>query len=176
MTCIIGIVEKGKVYIGGDSAGVSGMDVTIRKDDKVFRVGDFVIGGTTSFRMLQLLKYSFKPPKVKGDLHKYMCTDFVDEIRKTFAAGGFLEKDRDSDVGGTFLVAYKGRLFEINSDFQVGEAKEGIAAVGCGARYAIGAAYALNGLGAKPIIKEALRISAHYSGGVRPPFKVIKSK
>lgn len=48
MTCIVGYFDKKtkKVTIGGDSAGVSGLHITIRKDPKVFRVGEFIIGCT----------------------------------------------------------------------------------------------------------------------------------
>ena len=40
MTCIVGYLDKKtkKVTIGGDSAGVAGLDITIRKDEKVFKV------------------------------------------------------------------------------------------------------------------------------------------
>ena len=36
MTCIVGYLDKKtkKVTIGGDSAGVAGLDITIRKDEK----------------------------------------------------------------------------------------------------------------------------------------------
>ena len=57
--------EKEKVFIGGDSAGAnSGWDVRIRKYPKVFKVNDFAIGCTTSFRVIQLIRFSFKPPKI----------------------------------------------------------------------------------------------------------------
>jgi hypothetical protein len=36
MTCIVGLVDKGDVYIGGDSAGVAGLSLSIRADEKVF--------------------------------------------------------------------------------------------------------------------------------------------
>ena len=62
MTCIAAITEKGKVYMGGDSAGVSGYDITIRADEKVFKNGQCVFGFTSSFRMGQLLCYKFKVP------------------------------------------------------------------------------------------------------------------
>ena len=38
MTCIAGLVDSnGDIYIGGDSAGVAGYDLTIRADEKVFK-------------------------------------------------------------------------------------------------------------------------------------------
>ena len=39
MTCIVGIADGAKVWIGGDSAGVAGWSLTVRADEKVFAVG-----------------------------------------------------------------------------------------------------------------------------------------
>ena len=74
MTCIVGLVHEGVVYIGGDSAGVAGLSLTVRADEKVFRNSDFLMGFTTSFRMGQLLRYSLKPPRrhPDDDIHQYM--------------------------------------------------------------------------------------------------------
>jgi ATP-dependent protease HslVU (ClpYQ) peptidase subunit len=63
MTCIVGVNHNGNIYIGGDSAGVAGLQLQIRSDEKVFLTGDFIMGFTTSFRMGQLLRYAFSPPE-----------------------------------------------------------------------------------------------------------------
>jgi ATP-dependent protease HslVU (ClpYQ) peptidase subunit len=170
MTCIVGFIDrkKGNVVIGGDSAGVSHLDIINRKDVKVFKVGDFVMGGTTSFRMLQLLRFSFAPPAVPEDmdLYKYMCTLFVDECKEALKKGGYSE-------GGTFLVGYKDRLFTVESDWQVAESYDDFAACGCGGNYALGA-MAVQGKGVDPVkrVKKALETATHFSGGVRPPFVI----
>ena len=44
MTCIIGLVEKGHVYMGGDSIAVSDWDMERLRPQKVFQVGDYLIG------------------------------------------------------------------------------------------------------------------------------------
>lgn len=176
MTCIVGIVEKDKVYIGGDSAGVGGLDITIRKDNKVFKVGEFVIGCTSSFRMIQLLRYSFNPPKQekkKSDVYEYMCTVFVNSLRKTFTKGGFLKKSEEVETGGVFLVGYRGRLFRIEEDYQVGESIDLYDACGCGESYAKGALRIMveqDYLYANQLIIKALETATYFSGGVRPPF------
>ena len=74
MTCIVGLVHEGVVYIGGDSAGVAGLSLTVRADEKVFQNGEFLMGFTTSFRMGQLLRYSLKPPcsYPDDDINQYM--------------------------------------------------------------------------------------------------------
>ena len=76
MTAIVGIAEKGSVYIGGDSAGVAGLSISTRTDVKVFKNGPFVLGFTSSFRMGQILQYKFDPPKqtVGQDDMKYLVT------------------------------------------------------------------------------------------------------
>jgi len=41
--------------------------------------------------------------------------------------------DKGQEAGGTFLVGYRGRLFRVDSDYQVGESVNNYCAVGCGA-------------------------------------------
>ena len=122
MTCIVGLVHEGVVYIGGDSAGVGGMSLTVRADEKVFQNGDFLMGFTTSFRMGQLLRYSLKPPRTHpdDDIHQYMVVDFVNAVRGCLKAGGYASKEHEVESGGTFLVGYAGHLFTVDSDYQVG--------------------------------------------------------
>lgn len=176
MTCIVGIIDKktNKVIIGGDSAGVSGLDITIRSDPKVFKNKGFVFGCTSSFRMIQLLRFSFKPPAVKRkDLYEYMCTDFIDAVRKCFKDGGYLQKyDTGDEKGGAFLVAYKNRLFFVDNDFQVGEPTVGYDACGCGEDFAKGVLFAQDGqkVSADKKLLNALNAAEFLSGGVRRPF------
>ena len=68
MTCIIGLAENDRVYIGADSASAEGWTVRATGLSKVFRAGEFVIGYTDSFRMGQILEYHLevreREPKV----------------------------------------------------------------------------------------------------------------
>lgn len=172
MTCIVGIVHDGKVTIGADSAGVGGLDIQNRKDVKVFTNGGFVIGCTTSFRMIQLLQYKLSAPKrhPDTDVMRFMVTDFIEEVRKLFREGGFTTKEKEAESGGTFLVGHSGRLFRIDSDFQVGERADGFDACGCGESYALGSMAALSELGPQVRLQRALETAAHFSAGVRGPF------
>lgn len=176
MTCIVGIVDKEKqrVLIGADSAESDGSNLVIRKDPKVFVVGSFVIGCTTSFRMIQLLRFSFTPPEINTeDIFRYMCTDFINEIRKTFSAGGFLTKSaRGEEQGGEFLVGYKDRLFHIETDYQVAENVDGIDAAGCGMAFALGSLHttALMDMDVESRIRKALEVSEYLAIGVKAPF------
>lgn len=182
MTCIVGIKSDGEVYIGGDSAGVSDYSLRQRADPKVFRIGSFVMGFTSSFRMGQLLAHSLEPPPVPekpSQLFGYMTKDFINTARKCLADGGYQRTVNGSDEGGTFMVGVAGRLFVIYSDYQVAESLSDFEAIGCGSDLAIGAMAAMQNC--RPSLKpqqrlvKALEITERFSSGVCGPFKTMKS-
>jgi ATP-dependent protease HslVU (ClpYQ) peptidase subunit len=180
MTCIVGLEHHNKVYIGGDSAGVAGLSVTVRADEKVFINGKCLMGFTSSFRMGQVLRYGFKPPRhpVGKDDMEYLVTDFINSVRKAYKASGYLRKSHDSEWGGTFLLGYKGHLYCVDSDFQVGRSTAGYQSVGCGSDIALGSMYTTEpaGKGGMPPasrITTALQAATKFSGGVLPPYKIL---
>jgi ATP-dependent protease HslVU (ClpYQ) peptidase subunit len=191
MTCIVGVISKNNdIVMAGDSAGVAGFSMSVRKDDKVFVRDGYIIGFTTSFRMGQLLKYDLEilPSHVgvkDKDLHGFMVTDFIPAIKDVFERGGYIQEtvDEDSkgeDKGGTFLVGTRGKLFIVADDFQVGESIHGFNSVGCGEDIALGALFGMTKI--MPLLKNptmqqakamamiALESAQEYSAGVRMPF------
>lgn len=178
MTCIVGLAHEGVVYIGGDSAGVADdWGLTVRADSKVFQNGPFLIGFSSSFRMGQLLRYAFEPPvHAEGvSVEKYMATTFVDAVRDCLKAGGYAHKENEVEAGGVFIVGYRGRLFQIDSDYQVGVSADPYTAIGCGALIALGSLYATErrGVVARSRVTLALEAAERHSAGVRGPFTVL---
>src|SRR5262245_34038271 len=106
MTCIVGFVEGRSVWIGGDSAGVGGYDLTVRADEKVCRNGPMLFWFTSSFRMGQLLRYGLTVPErfPSMDVDKFMVTTFVDAVRECLKGHGWAEKRNEQERGGCFLV------------------------------------------------------------------------
>lgn len=175
MTAIAGFVQDGHVWIGGDSAGVGGhYSLTLRADQKVFRNGEFLFGFTSSFRMGQLLRYSLTPPKQKEeqDVFSFMVNDFTNAVRECLKAGGYATKKEEVETGGIFLVGYRGRLFRVDSDYQVGESLDGYDACGCGEAVLQGALFAARDVKDELRMRIALEAAEHHSAGVRGPFHV----
>ena len=174
MTCIIGLVSEGTVYMGGDSAGASGWTVRALRNPKVFRVGPFIIGGTESIRMSNVLQYHLEVQSQTGESdHEYMICQFAEAVRATLKEHGFAKVENNVEEGALFLVGYQGHLYWADSDFQITEHAEDYDAIGCGAKFALGAMMVLEGLSPQKRIKRALEIAAHFSGGVLPPFHII---
>ena len=181
MTCVVAIIADGKTYMGADSLGIAGYSSEIRAHKKIFYNGEFLIGGTLSFRMLDILQYSFVPPVIDpniDDLRRYMCTSFIARLRETLSTDGFDIKADDSnqDNVGTTLVAIRDRLFTIGGDFQVGENVEPYAAVGHGQDVAIGSLFSTHDLEPEDRIQVALEAAEQFSAGVGRPFHILSTK
>jgi hypothetical protein len=137
MTCIVGLVDKKSVWMGVDSLGSNSYTRMSREDMKLFkcpRVEGIMISYTTSFRMGQILMYgeNFFDERLEDVDHKYMVTKFIPRVQKAFSEGGFETLKDGNKSGGNFFVAFRDKLFAVESDYQVGVNSIGFAADGCG--------------------------------------------
>ena len=184
MTCIVAIAQNNVVYMGSDHAASdekSGWIIS-RKEPKVFKVGQYGVAFTDSFRMGQILQYSWKPPvytptKTNSGLDKFMRTKFIDSVKDAFRQEGFgsVSQAGAEDEGGIFIVGFQGRIFTIDDDFHVGENVVNYMAEGSGGMFALGALHATKNLKNPKIrMKLALEAAAEFSMSVAPPFTYIQ--
>lgn len=172
MTCIVGLIENGKIYLGGDSAAISNDEIIIRKDIKIITKDNFIIGFSGSYRMGQLLRYEFSTPAIDGmDLMQYMVTKFVESLRNCF------EKNKFTDNEWIFLIGSAGRLFTIYRDYQVAESVDNYSSCGSGWMLARGSLYTTgqiaNNMSPESRIEMALQAAEKYNTGVRGPFHIM---
>ena len=150
MTCIVAIAQNGTVYMGSDHAASDDKTgwIISRREPKCFKVGQYGIAFTDSFRMGQILQYSWTPPKytptkTNSGLDKFMRTKFIDSVKSAFKDGGYGSiGGADEDTGGIFIVGVCGRLFTIDEDFHVGENVVNYMAEGSCGQIALGALHA----------------------------------
>lgn len=187
MTCIVALVDGDKVFLGGDSAASDDKSGLIfsRTDPKVFKVGQFGIGFTDSFRMGQILQYNWKPPvytptKNNSNLDKFMRTKFVDSIKEAFQEGGygkFGSNTDDGDEGGVFIIAVAGtgRIFTMDSDFHIGESDVPYTAEGSGQELALGSLFSTTTVKtSRKRVRIALDAAAKFNMAVQGPFTIIE--
>lgn len=203
MTCVVGYADGGKVWIGADSlsGAEDGWHVEIRRTPKVFgvRLGGgapggetLVVGFTSSWRMGQILQTAEEvamlalPDARGGDwtLWRWMVTAFAESARAALKRGGYVQVKDAREDAGEFLAGVRGRLFYVGSDFQVVEPLRQYAAVGAGARVALGALYGIDeaharaGVGPMPPearVRMALEAAQEFNGGVRGPFTILSA-
>jgi len=174
LTCIVALEHDGKVYLGGDSAAVSDWNIEVCAQPKVFRVGDFIMGYTSSFRMGQLLQYELVIPENTEDSDiRYLVTRFIPAVRDCLKNGGYTKIDNNREEAGSFLIGYRGKAYKISSDFQVTRMSAGFTAVGCGQDFAIGAMEILDKTNPEEAVTLSLKAAGKFSNGVCPPYTVI---
>ena len=178
MTCIVGMLNENKIYVGADNAGCTESIHVSRDDDKVFIKDEMIIGCTTSFRMINLLRYQFNRPlhDPRKTVDEYIYTDWIEDVRKLFKEKGFSTINNNVETGGNFILGYKGNLYEIDNDFQVAKPKNPFCCVGSGMFFAYGAMRILiKDVSLKPdeILTQALEVAEEYNPFVRGPFKIL---
>ncbi|WP_234710671.1 hypothetical protein [Sinorhizobium arboris] len=99
-----------------------------------------------------------------------MVTEFIDALRQCLKAGGCAQRYYEVERGGTFLVGYAGRLFQIRGDYQVAEPVDGFDACGCGSQIALGALFASSDAPPRERLEIALNAAERFCAGVRGPF------
>jgi hypothetical protein len=183
MSCVVGIEDPGGAWVGGDSAAVDDDDVlTLCAQPKVFSMleDEFAVGVVDSSRPGQLVRYSLALPDAARRQHDYqrdpdrfIATSFVEAMRKCLKRGGYAGKGEDEEeLGGHFLVAWRARLYRIESDYSFGRSSLGYDAIGAGAAVALGALHATQGQAPVRRIEIALAAAAEHTATVRPPFVV----
>lgn len=173
MTCIVGLRHKGKVYMGGDAAATADDASYIHENPKVFQLkANFLVGYCGCFRVGQVLQYSFNPPRHTKNktILEYLATDFVDSFIATCNAKPDLSKDKYF----SFLVAYKGRLFEVAEDFHVAPYMGEYFAIGGGGQTALGSLFSSSHVkDPEARVRLALQAAEMYTASVRAPFTVL---
>ncbi len=178
MTCIVGLVHEGVVYMGGDSAATSSayLNQTILATEKVFRNGAFLIGAAGSERASLLLRHSLIPPRMypDEDIDKQITVDFVNAIRSCLKSGGVAwKRDEFEWFDGSFLLGYRGHLFAIGPRYGVSRPLNGVAATGTGEDFALGVLYATQGRDPRERLLMALTAAEEFNAGVRGPFHIL---
>jgi len=186
MSCIVGLADGDKVWMGADSASASEDNWAMRrvKAPKVFslRIGEtdhrLLIGYTSSFRMGQILQHHLE---IAGDVipfaggeQWYLIKRFIPLVRRILREQRFTKVESNQEEGGVFLVGMMGHVFRVDIDFHVNESLDGYEAIGCGADFALGALWSASNalMDAVPALKEALQAAAHFSAGVVEPFHI----
>lgn len=184
MTCTIGFTDKsaGVSWLGGDSLSSNGYTKNPELSPKVFRNESFknvLIGGTTTFRHLDLLRYTetlFDEADVLKHTeidHRFMVTKFIPKVISLFKDGVVAEDEKNR--GGNFIVATPSRVFEVQNDYSVLEPEDGMCAVGCGWDVAMGSLVTTAGMDLPPQdrIILALKAAERCCCGVQRPFRLL---
>ena len=160
MTCVVAKVEDGKIFMVADKCGSDGYTKILVDRPKVFINGGFIIGYTTSFRMGQLLEFTWSPPEQLSSQSDevFIYKVVVESIKNTLKSDGFAT----DTSGGSFLFGYKGVLYEMQPDYAIFKIPS-YSAVGCGSEEAKAVMYTLDQIGYEGSMEECLVLAVKAS-------------
>ncbi len=143
MSCIVGLVDKKKVYLGSDGiASTDDGDKHPINAIKIFRRGSYLFGYAGSIRTGQIVQRgTYKLPK--------NIWGWPDLIREQITKKGamIISEGQGQIQSSNFIIGHKGKLYELLCDFQLNEVnKLGYTAIGAGSMAALGSLYTSNGL------------------------------
>lgn len=176
MTCIVGVANNGRVYMGGDSAACdeNGSFVSTRKEPKVFIKAGYLFGYAGSFRFGKVLEHNFVPPKFSGtDLDRFLNTIFIDSLREACEKAK-VDPSSEQD-SAEMLLGVDGRLFEFCNDWHFGEDANDFNCIGSGSSFAMGSLFSTRRIKSQHArIKLALEASETFSPSVSGPFTILE--
>ncbi len=180
MSCVVGYVEDGKIYMGADSACINAenLDIRTRTDPKVFVRENFIFGYVGSYRVGQVLRCSFFIPPIPEGMSDfdYLCSLFIPRLISSLKENDCFQYKNEGEFcfEGEIMIGYNKEIYIIGSDLQVISESEKYSSIGCGENYAIGALYILEKMfpltPPEEKVKYALEVAEYYNAGVRRPF------
>ncbi len=182
MTCIAGAIKGSDVWIGADAVSIHYESAArVNTQAKVFQVGEFLIGSCGTLRVQQIIRYLFTPPTVESDIMAYMIKVFVPALRTAIKDNGgeILDPSGNSQLDGRYLIAVRGRLFEVDSSYAIFESKVNYAAVGRADQEALAAMFTATSLMGgditpEKIVERGLLAAVEFDTSIRPPFTILK--
>jgi ATP-dependent protease HslVU (ClpYQ) peptidase subunit len=185
LTCIVGLEHEGCAWIGGDAIAVDdSQDSMILTSPKVFALmdGQLVVGHSGGLRELQALKYGLAdltaPLPDVGREEQWLCGAFADSVRDAFRRFGILKNENGVEKTGCFLIGLRGGVYLFEESCGVLRSVKGYAALGCGAKYALGAISALSRYSPNTparMIEIALYAASQHNAWVKGPFTILST-
>lgn len=181
MTCLVGLINRGTVYVGADSQMTTGWTAETMAAPKVFRLGAMLLAVTGTVRLCNVVRYRFVPPPhhpPEQDTDEYLATSFADGLRSCLGEHGVretiegIERIGKDDTGGGLLVGYRGGLYHLSSNFSVSQSTAPYMALGSGKDFALGALFASEGQPPRDRVRLALEAAERFNIGVGGPFVI----
>ncbi len=117
MTCIVGLVDKGTVYMGGDSCASGHNSYLNIGTVKVFHKGEALIGVCGSTKVIDLLRYHLPDlPPTDENFDAYLRTTFMPNVFNLMKRWTW---NNDEEYESEFLLGFKGKLYVFQNDFSI---------------------------------------------------------
>lgn len=140
-----------------------------------------IIGFSGSVRDLDLLTYAEKLIDKRDEPnidHKYIVTKVIPNLINLFTNNSRNINDKGiNGIESYFLLAYKDKMWLIESNYAVLDIVDNYNAIGSGVNFALGSLHTTEDMDLTPVekIHMALQSASKFAVGVAPPFYIINT-
>jgi ATP-dependent protease HslVU (ClpYQ) peptidase subunit len=168
LTCIVSLKDSGKVWLAADSCTTydSHRDLT---DDKLFRVGGFIVGGAGDVLLIQYVRHGLHI-KPKGSL----VTQAAKQIGPAIAEIWNNLQQLDEDIWAEFIFARGSEMVSISARGEVFSTSREYLVIGTGAPFAMGSLRNSRGKPEDRMI-QAINTASEFLGDVCGPIRVVST-
>lgn len=180
MTCIVGLIDSGKIVIGADTRVTMGGHICNAICNKLIEKKPDVIMGICGYvRFADIIRSKFEmPPRVEGRTDiEYLQVDFVNALRTCLEEVKMAPiRDGVSTMPeSAMLMVYRNKIFSVSEDYSIIEYL-GFGADGSGADYALGSLETTRELDMTPKerVETALDVACKFNAYCAPPYNIIE--
>lgn len=144
MTTIVAYQTDEFAVIASDSRTTADTHIVDNEKTKIHQVGEILIASAGNTRGSNIVNHQWKPPALRTkSIENYLSSSLIPSLRKVFIDGGYdiKEDGNDAEHNSSFIIAIRGELFEIWSDYSWTRSQ--LYGTGSGSSYAMGAARAM---------------------------------
>lgn len=107
-----------------------------KETPKLIRYKDLIVGLRGDARPGDIIAYSWKPPKISGDVNKWVVNKMIPSMMKCLKKANYDWSHEEADFN--FLISVKGKIFDIGPDFSISKSDYKVYGTGSGKNIAIG--------------------------------------
>lgn len=172
MTCIVGLVDNGKVYMGSDRGMSDKRFIASSLTPKIRKIGPILIGYSASRGTGQLAHFlNYSKPDL-SNVERWVRMEMCKTLQE---ASEIYKVDISAETNAAdFLVGVGGKLFEVSTeDWSVSEYE--VIATGSGYQYALGSLHATATYDISPRerVKMSLEAAIKYSPSCQSPIDIL---
>jgi ATP-dependent protease HslVU (ClpYQ) peptidase subunit len=174
MTCIVGIVNNGKIWMGSDSCISDSVLSETVPIDKVMIKKNVMIGVAGNFRLFDLIDQHYYGIK-KSIKSNYIRGDFIENIISILEVNKMLGKNENDIMElseNNLLIGFDKKLYYIEKSLAVFNCPSWGYAIGSGSDVAKGSLLSTQDKKPKDRIMSALYASTMVCSDVKEPFKI----
>lgn len=177
MTCIVGLVQKGQVWLASDGQESWGWQ---KRDcgSKIVEVEDLAIAFTGYSAVGHAVENRLTLPDVPEDESKHdkwLYVQVPDAIRRCLKEAGVLgDSDGRIDAGAAAIIGWRGRLCTMDDFLSCRAEVRPYCSLGSGAMVALGSMYSTEGKAPKARLETAVGAANMWADGCGNDVHVVK--